>query len=70
MYAPRVHGEKKLRSLSSAKVQKFNQSDNSRSSVGVNFVLPRSVNGVGILLTRVNINALTPFYNSHSELLT
>lgn len=36
MYAPRVHGEKKLRSLSSAKVQKLNQSDNSQSCVGEN----------------------------------
>ena len=53
-YAPRVHGDGNGCFLSSAKVQKFCQSDKSRSCVERNEGYSRSVNGDGVLLTPVN----------------
>ena len=61
MYATRARGDKKLRSLSSAKVQKFFESEDSRSYVGELPAKSRSVNGVGVLLTPVNIGDFNTF---------
>lgn len=61
MYATRARGDKNLRSLSSAKVQIFIVSDKSRSYVGELSVICRSVNGVGVLLTPVNIGDFYTF---------
>lgn len=61
MYAARVRGYKKRCSLSSAKVQIFIVSDKSRSYVGGLSVICRSVNGVGVLLTPVNIGEFYTF---------
>ena len=68
-YAPRVHGDGNGCSLSSAKVQTFWQSDNSRSCVGANPVMTWSVNGVGYLLTPVNNADVNTFLQSKSEVL-
>lgn len=69
-YAPRVHGDGNGCSLSSAKVQIFWQSDKSRSYVDGLKVHPRSVNGVGILLTPVNIRFVNTFSRLENEMLT
>ena len=69
-YAPRVHGDGNGCSLSSAKVQIFWQSDKSRSYVDGLKVYPRSVNGVGILLTPVNIRFVNTFSRLENEMLT
>lgn len=61
MYATRARGDKKRCSLSSAKVQIFIVSDKSRSYVGELSVICRSVNGVGVLLTPVNIGDFYTF---------
>lgn len=61
MYATRARGDKKLRSLSSAKVQIFTVSDKSRSYVGELSAKCRSVNGVGVLLTPVNVGDFYTF---------
>lgn len=61
MYATRARGDKKPRSLSSAKVQKFFMSEDSRSYVGELTAKCRSVNGEGVLLTPVNIGDFYTF---------
>lgn len=61
MYATRARGDKKLRSLSSAKVQKFFESEVSRSYVEQISLKCRSVNGEGVLLTPVNIGDFYTF---------
>ena len=68
-YAPRVHGDGNGCSLSSAKVQKSLQSDNRRSCVGANPVMPWSVNGVGVLLTPVNNADVNTFLHCKRQVL-
>ena len=69
-YAPRVHGDGNGCFLSSAKVQKFCQSDKSRSCVERYEGCSRSVNGEGVLLTPVNIRVVNIFSRPETEVLT
>lgn len=70
MYATRVRGDGNGCSLSSAKVQIFWQSEVSRSYVERLKAHPRSVNGVGILLTPVNNQLVNTFSRMEGEMLT
>lgn len=61
MYAARARGDKKPRSLSSAKVQKFCESEVCRSYVEQKSLKCRSVNGPRSLLTPLNIGDFYTF---------
>lgn len=69
MYAARARGDKKPRSLSSAKVQKFCESEVCRSYVEQKSLMCQSVNGPRSLLTLLNIGDFYTFLHIVNEML-